>query len=92
MKTEEKPRLYTLKELREGCGGGWYECWLMESDAEPETKELQPCGWCLGHIILEYGSNGPIIEDWYNVKYGYRIWSGKPTDEEREAEPWNGQI
>ena len=90
MRTEGKPRLYTLKELREGCGGGWYEVWLRESGEDPEMKEIQPCGFCRGYFVLDYGSNGTILEDDYNARYGFRIWTAEPTDEEREAEPWNG--
>lgn len=85
------PRLYTLKELKNGFGGGIYESWLAASDGDPEIKEIEKCGFCHGHFILSDGSNGRIRAENYNVPYGIRIWTAEPSDELREAVPWDAE-
>lgn len=86
----EEPRLYTLQELREGCGGGWHEVWYMATDEDPEYKRVEPCGFCRGYFVLEEGSNGYFHENMYNHRYGFRVWTAEPSEELMEAAPWDG--
>ncbi len=86
-----KPRVLTMRELQGGFGGGIYESWLPASDGDPEIKETELCGFCCGHFILSDGSNGRIRAENYNRPYGIRIWTAEPSDELREAWPWDAE-
>ena len=92
---EKEPRVLTLEELMSSSGGGFVEIWF-EGDPEEELKEekvLIECGWCRGCYVSEDGdfSNEDYIAWQYNKRYGLRIWTGRPTDEQREAVKWDDE-
>lgn len=89
------PRVISLDELNTTSGAGWIEVWL-EGDPDEgmeEEKFLTECGWCKGNYITDDGdfSIADYIQTHYNKKYGIRIWTAKPTDEQREAVRWDDE-
>lgn len=91
----QEPRVISLDELNTTSGAGWLEVWL-EGDPDEGMKEekfLIECGWCKGNYITDDGdfSIADYIQTHYNKKYGIRIWTAKPTDEQREAVRWDDE-
>lgn len=86
------PRVLPLDEVMETAGSGWCEDWWPADpeDDTPEEHSLRQVGWCRGNVIDDSGStSGPgHLRDKYLEKYGFRIWSTKPTEAEMEAAPW----
>ena len=89
------PRVLTLDEVLTGKGCGWIENWFEpdEETGAPDYKELFECAWCYGGVVMmESGmldhSEPEHVKKFYGKKYGTRIWTGRPTEEEREATPW----
>jgi len=82
--TEQEPRVLTLEEVRDE-----YEVvWL-------ETKYLQPtvCLFDNGEsnvdwLYFVFGSDDSYGESVHLYGKNWRCWSAKPTDEQREAVPW----
>ena len=92
LKEEQVPRVLALEEVLEGSGGGWAEDWLeaCEEDGTPEERVLRQVAWCRGCVIDGTCSSldADRLREFYLRKYGTRIWTGLPTDEQRMAEPW----
>ena len=90
------PRLVRMREIDSGTGTGWIEIHYKAGDieGEPEHKDLTPCAWCYGTVIL-LGNDGVCdrvaFRRHYNCLYGVRIWIGKPSDELRERTKWTGR-
>lgn len=89
------PRVISLDELMNTSGCGYVEAWF---EAEPgegmqEEKVLIECAWCRGSYVTEDGdiSNPVYIRGQYNRRYGLRVWSARPTDEQRKAVEWDDE-
>ena len=86
------PGLVPLEELLTGAGVGYEENWLRGEDGEEDSFEVNRCAWCNGGVVLndsEYVSRA-ALERLYNRPYGLRVWSWKPSKEQRERTPWAG--
>ena len=83
-------RLLTLEEAQTLTGAGWEEIWFRETDEEQEAKLLFTCVFINGYLRHWDGDSAEIIPAEYNQPYHSRLWMGDipPTDEQREAEPW----
>ncbi len=91
-KVTDEPHVVALEEILNGVGTGWEENWIP-ADPEEGTesfKEISPCAWCYGTVaemddsVMHRGS----LMRFYNRHEGTRIWSGRPSDELREATLW----
>jgi hypothetical protein len=89
--TEPPARVLALDEVLGSKGAGWLENWFEADESEPESFELSEVAWCYGTLAHIDGdvSTEDYVKRWYNRRYGMRIWSAKPTDEEREREKWD---
>ena len=71
----------------------WLEVWYEAEEDEPECKEIMQVGACMGNLV-DAGGNITTRKDLiqqYNKPYGMRMWvNGTPTEEQREAAPWDG--
>ena len=89
------PLVLSHEDLLSGHGHGWVESWHIGDDEDPEYKDLEEGVWIDGNGMVESGSNFNARSDYwtehYNKRYGIRVWAGDqpPTEEQREAEPWN---
>lgn len=72
----QEPRVMTLEELRKYSGPVWVE-WR-------DKRYEYDNGWEVATFTENYAAEGET----YNGKE-YRYWTAKPTDEQREATPWN---
>ncbi len=89
----EPTHLLTPEEAATATGCGWLENWIPgdeeDGTAEPETKLLYPAAWCCGKAVNSAGEIMKLADKrFYNRKYGYRVWTGEPTDEQVDATPW----
>lgn len=89
-----RPRVLSLEEVKSGKGAGWMENWV-EPDEGPEIKELLECAWIRGAALVyytmgytDYASEGEFFDRMYGKKYGFRIWTGRPSPALMESEPW----
>ena len=81
---EQEPRVLTLEEVRDE-----YEVvWL-------ETKYLQPTVCLVDNgesdadwICFAFGVDDSYPMSWHLCGKSWRCWSAKPSDEQREAVPW----
>ena len=81
----QEPRVMTLEEASNSTVPMWFE------------KSGDECGWITGIDCspIQATTIGQVEgDDWYNLlitDYGrlWRCWSVKPTDAQREREPWN---
>lgn len=88
---ETTTRLLPYEELLESKGMGWAEVWFRPDEETEESKELFEIAFIGPHYICADGDTGCVSADTYNKPFHTRIWSGvdAPTNEQREAEPWN---
>ena len=86
-------KVLTLEELENTHGYGYEEMMFAGDEEEPAGVELMACVWINGHIMLADGNSADTGSDVFRERYGRRngnrIWYGKPSAEQREAEPWN---
>ena len=86
----QKPRVMTLEEVKKhdnqnGCV--WFELPTYNADAAFVLKEDD----FMTQVISPYILGEPINHGyWTNSNYGknWRCWTSRPTDEQREATPW----
>ena len=83
----QKPRLMSLEEVKAAEGR---DVWLEQSgniaDDILTATTIYGCG--SGGICTWYES---LSYSLYNKRpYGWRCWTARPTDEQREMEPWCG--
>ena len=85
-----RARVLEEYEVMTTCGGGWIENWLAPEDGEPECFDMQMCAWCNGYLVTGDGSTTgrDVVAEQYGKKYGMRMWTDRPTDEQREAAKW----
>ena len=89
--TQQPPRILPWGCVLTSVGCGWVEEWIAADPEEdlPERKELQVCAWAFGHVVTV---DGPFLvsymSDNYNQRHGGRIWTDKPSEEQREAVKW----
>ena len=81
------PRVMTLEEVKASVGRDvWLELFGLWNKKDILTATtICACGdhsLCTQYESLSYEN--------YGAKYGWRMWIARPTDEQREAEPWNG--
>ena len=83
-------RLLTMEEVLTTKGAGWIENWFAADEDEPESFELSEVAWCYGTLAHADGDGTPseFVEKQYLKKYGMRIWTEKPTEEQRKAVEW----
>lgn len=82
---EREPRVLTLEEV---LSQAWDYCYI-EAQVRPHSEMLEKlCGthrlYCTTSIVLERQTRG-------DKEYGktWRCWTARPTDEQREATPWD---
>ncbi len=87
---DEEARPLGLYEVLGGAGGGWAEEWYEAEAGEPEVFMVRECGWCYGNLIFKDGDtvDANYVVSHYLKPYGIRIWSAKPTDEQRKTYRW----
>ena len=81
----QEPRVMTLEEVH------LHEVyWIEEDDIS------RPWPTAMHHIRNAGLLDGPVYQDymgdnWNTKEYGktWRVWTSRPTDKQREAEPWN---
>ena len=85
MLKEREPRVLTLKEA---LSQSWDYCYI-EAEVRPRSKMIETlCGthrlYCTTSIVLERQTRG-------DKEYGktWRCWTARPTEEQREATPWD---
>ena len=86
------PHVVTLDELINGAGVGYEENWLKGEDGEEDSFVLDECAWCKGGVVVNDSEivSRAALERLYNRPYGLRVWSRKPSEEQREKTPWAG--
>lgn len=89
------PRVLRLEEVKSGKGAGWLENWFKPDDEGPEIKELLECAWIRGAAVTyytmgytDYYGEGEIFDRMYGKKFGFRIWTDRPSPALMESEPW----
>ena len=92
----EETRLLSPEEAATATGSGYLENWIEPGDEDgpdaPETKLLYPAAWCCGKAVNSAGEVMKLSDArWYNRKYGYRVWTGEPTDEQVDTTPWDAE-
>ena len=81
---EREPRLLTAEEL---TGDG--ECWLEHKNGACGYAD---CYMCTGRNSVEVWrcmAQGPSYLSWIDFNKTWRCWSARPTEEQREAVPWD---
>ena len=90
MPDREKP--IPWNDLEISCGAGWVEIWYEPEDGEPENFEIMRCVWLFGNLMVDDGCHSTTdaenLKRMYNRKYGQRIWTNCPTEEQRKAAKW----
>lgn len=90
--TEQEPRVLTIEEVKAYPTDKalWFEGWMI-APVLPDCRVEQQNEDKLGVEVVDRLYDFPLWYDSYNVdfKYGWRCWSSKPTEEQREAVPWN---
>lgn len=90
MPDREKP--IPWNDLEISCGAGWVEIWYEPEDGEPESFEIMRCVWLFGNLMVDDGCHSTTdaenLKRMYNRKYGQRIWTNCPTEEQRKAAKW----
>ena len=96
MADKEKVRVLTLDEVMNRSGIGYEEDWLPPDGDVPALKTLKPCVYLMGDVLVfdeQYKYCDRTEPDWtakrYDEKYGFRIWTGKPTEQQREETEWS---
>lgn len=91
MPDREKP--IPWNDLEISCGAGWVEIWYEPEDGEPESFEIMRCVWLFGNLMVDDGCHSTTdtenLKRMYNRKYGQRIWTNCPTEEQRKAAKWD---
>lgn len=91
--TAQEPRLLTLEEIR-----AWErpDIWCEEKEANFIGEYVTAMG-CFEFALMssvvigdkKHSDGTPVTrEDFYGKTW--RCWTSRPTDEQREKEPWNG--
>lgn len=79
----QEPRVLTLEEVTAGD-----ECWLEHKSG---VCGYVDCYICTGNRSVEVwrtSKQGPDYLSWERYLKGWRCWSARPTDEQREAVKW----
>ena len=86
--TAQEPRVMTLEEIRRRPDFAWIE------EREPSKIYIALFDfnaisglWEYAHIWNKYGEDTMFLFILYNKRW--RCWTQRPTDEQREAIPWN---
>ena len=80
---ELEPRVLTLEEVTAED-----ECWFEHKSG---VYGYVSCYICTGNRSVEVwrtSKQGPDYLSWERYLKGWRCWSSRPTDEQREAVPW----
>lgn len=85
-------KLIPWNDLEISCGAGWVEIWYEPEDGEPESFEILRCVWLFGNLMVDDGCHSTTdtenLKRMYNRKFGQRIWTNCPTEEQRKAVKW----
>lgn len=89
---DDAPHVVPLDELITSAGVGYEENWLRGEDGEEDSFVLDECAWCKGGVVVNDSEivSRAALERLYNRPYGLRVWSRKPSAEQREKTPWAG--
>lgn len=81
----QEPRVMTLEEVKslERDAVVWYEHNGVNKQRPRIVDQVYDSG-----IIFTDGGHWQFNADAYGKKF--RLWTSRPTDEQREKEPWNG--
>lgn len=93
MREKLSPRLLRTDEIGRYTGAAWLEVWYEAEEDEPEHKGIMRVGACMGNLADADGdiTDRKYLIQQYNKPYGMRLWvNGTPTEEQREAAPWDG--
>ena len=91
----EPAHLLTPEEAATSAGVGYLENSFNEEldidgSIRPEKKFIMRAAWVNGRAITESGEVFKLTDPvFYNRKYGFRVWSGEPTDQQMEETPWD---
>lgn len=96
----EEARVMSAEEIPPD-GYGWIESWYEGDEEGPDEKVLRRAAWAGWQSVMVeedgrfsgYGSVDPgsVLGEKYNVPYGWRLWTMKPTGKQREEAAWDGQ-
>lgn len=82
----QEPRIMTLEEVKSATGSDLF----LEISGHPDTKPYMTAVTLEGvgsKGISVYGNTFDFVR--YNLRaYGWRLWTSRPTDEQRERTPW----
>ena len=89
-------RVIPFDELEISAGAGWCEMWYPadEEEGEPECFVIFRCAYLFGSILMEDGGGGASVSykgsvrEWYNKKYGGRVWTDPPSEQDRKEAKW----
>ena len=88
---EQEPRLLTIEEVKAYPTDKalWFEGKTF-IPVLPDCRAEQRYENQLGVEVIDTFYDFPLWFDSYNIpyKYGWRCWSARPTEEQREAVPW----
>ena len=88
---EQEPRVLTIEEVKTYPTDKalWFEGKTI-IPVLPDCRAEQRYENQLGVEVIDTFYDFPLWFDSYNIpyKYGWRCWSAKPTEEQREATPW----
>lgn len=88
---EPAPRVLTIEEVKAYPTDKalWFEGWMIVP-VLPDCRVEQQNENKLGVEVVDTLYDFPLWFDNYNLdyKFGWRCWTSKPTDEQREATPW----
>ena len=89
----EPARLLSAEEAATATGSGIMEEWFEEQEVDGSTVgETVIAGLCAFNRGKAINENGDVMsltdKRFYNRRYGYRVWSGEPTDEQILIAPW----
>jgi hypothetical protein len=83
----QEPHVMTLEEVKASKGNDLY---LELSNHPDETPYITAATLDeVGKIWVNFYHTVCNFCDYGRRVYGWRCWTSRPTDEQREAEPWN---
>lgn len=87
----QEPRVMTLEEVLRNAQKIGFPCWVEDHIEDIGPAFLFPAVVTSDDIYVQYTGNdyyeGAIYHWAYNKRL--RCWTSRPTDEQREAIPWN---
>lgn len=84
----QQPRVIPLKELADEANHCFDVVWYEVKGGNVIPRRVQPCG----HMLkVKSFYTEPFLSDGATYNVTWRCWTARPTDEQREATPWDEQ-